>query len=83
MGFLKKLFGGGKETATESAPVTTQCPHTTLVPRWNTAEDMGKDDKISEYTCESCGSTFSAEEGRRLIAEEEQRLRAIEGDRAP
>ena len=30
---------------------TTECPHTTLSPRWDSAEDMGKEGKASSFTC--------------------------------
>lgn len=83
MGFLKKLFGGGKKETSEESPSSAECPHTALVPRWDAAEDMGKTDKITHYICEGCGSRFSREEGEQLIADEEQRIRGLETERAP
>lgn len=80
MGFLSRLFGGKKaEPAEEAAAV--DCPHTALVPRWSSADDMGKEDKISGYRCEGCASDFSSEEGERLLSAEEERLRSLEAKR--
>lgn len=77
MGVLDKLFGRKPATvitfgtAVENPP----CPHTTLVPRWGTAADMGHEDKISRYDCESCKETFTAEQGRDLRRTETERLK--------
>lgn len=82
MGLLDRLFGGKKkeeEAAFDEAAERAECPHTSLVPRWDEAEDMGKEDKISSYTCEGCGATFSVEEGNRLREQEDKRLKALEG----
>lgn len=83
MGLLDKLFGRKKDAEPEAseAAVATECPHTALVPRWDQAEDMGKDDRISRYVCEACQREFSSEEGARILAEEESRLKALEGTR--
>jgi hypothetical protein len=50
------------------------CPHTTLVPSWDSVADMGKEDKVTAYTCEGCQQHFTAEEGRALRATEATRL---------
>lgn len=82
MGFLSRLFGGKKEApAADVATTATECPHTALVPRWGSTEDMGKEDRISGYRCEGCGNSFSREEGERLLKAEEQRLRSLESGR--
>jgi len=82
MGFLSRLFGGKKkETADDIAAAAAECPHTALVPRWDSAEDMGKEDRISRYRCEGCGNTFSREEGDSLLQAEEERVRALESER--
>jgi transposase-like protein len=82
MGFLSRLFGGKKEEPPDEAAVSAaECPHTALVPRWDSAEDMGKEDKISRYRCEGCGNTFSREEGLNLLEAEEERVRALESER--
>jgi hypothetical protein len=84
MGFLDRLFGGGKKSGAvtvEEAAAAAECPHTALIPRWSNADDMGKEDKISGYRCEGCGGSFSREEGDRLMAQEEERIRVIEEGR--
>lgn len=84
MGILSRLFGGKKEEpAAEVTSIEAECPHTALVPRWDSAEDMGKEDKISGYRCEGCGNSFSREEGESLLKAEEQRIRALEVERTP
>ena len=51
MGVLDKLLGrkpaavADTGTAAENPP----CPHTTLMPRWGTAADMGHEDKATGY----------------------------------
>ena len=74
MGILSGRFGKSKvETPSTATPVI--CPHTVLLPRWDNVSDMGAEDKISSYTCQSCHESFSAEEGRSLRAQESERLR--------
>lgn len=72
MGILSKLFGGGSKAAaappaSESTPV--ECPHLALVPRWDSAEDMGKSERISHYYCEGCKSDFSPAEAEAIRAQ--------------
>ncbi|MDA0815445.1 MAG: hypothetical protein O2924_02590 [Chloroflexi bacterium] len=69
MGFLKGLFGGSKtEEAQEAHPpgehhqMEPECVHTTVVPRWDNAEDMGKTEKVTVYHCEGCGTDFTPAE---------------------
>lgn len=84
MGFLSRLFGGKKEAPPEEvAASAAECPHTALVPRWENAGDMGKEELISGYRCEGCGNSFSREEGDQLLKAEEARLRSLETGRAP
>ena len=49
-----------------------ECQHPTLAPRWDSAADMGKRDKVSMYRCASCGGEFGAAEGDALIARQEE-----------
>jgi hypothetical protein len=70
MGILDKLFGGGKkQQQQQQAAVTVEappCPHAVLVPRWDSVEDMGKEDKATRYMCEACHQMFSPAEAREL-----------------
>ncbi len=50
------------------------CPHTTLVSHWDSVADMGKEDKVTSYRCDSCEQEFTAEEGRRLRETEAERV---------
>jgi hypothetical protein len=76
---LRKLFGKKEEASTPAMvahPVTTTCVHTVLLPRWDSTNDMGQQDKITRYLCESCHQEFSAAEGKALLEAEADRLRA-------
>jgi hypothetical protein len=80
MGFLDKLFGksktaeAGGATATVEAPL---CPHSVLVPRWDSIEDMGREDKATHFLCEACGRSFTPGEAAQLRASEAERLASI------
>ncbi len=73
MGLLSKLFGKGA-AGTTLPPAAEVCPHTTLVAKWDSLDDMGQDDKASGYTCEGCQQTFTAEQGRDLVRTEAARV---------
>jgi hypothetical protein len=71
MGILDKLFGGGKkkQQQQQQAAVAVEappCPHAVLVPRWDSVDDMGKEDKATRYMCEACHQMFSPAEAREL-----------------
>lgn len=66
MGFLSRLFGGGKRAEVAPTGPPPVCGHTTLVPRWDNAEDMGKAEKVSAYRCESCGEDFAPAEAQEI-----------------
>jgi hypothetical protein len=50
------------------------CPHSALVPRWDSIDDIGRDDRATSYVCEACGEQFSPEEGRMLQQSMAERL---------
>ncbi len=65
MGLLDRLFGGSSKAqppVVEAPP----CPHLTLIPRWDNADDIGKADKASGFSCEACGETFTPEQAQTL-----------------
>jgi transposase-like protein len=69
MGFLDRLFGRKEESAKVEEPlIEEKCPHASLRPHWESPEDFGKHELISSYVCETCGETFSREEGQRVMA---------------
>ncbi len=74
MGFLNRLFGQRREQSPAPTTETPPCPHTALVPRWDSVADMGNEAKVTSYTCESCQQHFTAAEGRRLRQTEAERV---------
>jgi len=75
MRFLRRLLGRREE------PPVPVCPHVTLVPRWDSADDIGKPEKVTSFICEGCQASFSREEGEQLQATEVERLRLGEAER--
>ena len=69
-----KLFKGKKEPATQVETPVTHCEHVTLIPRWDSVDDIGKEDAVTAYRCEACGQEFSANEAARLRETESARL---------
>lgn len=67
MGLLGKLFGGKKqESATTTQTTTVDCPHVVLVPRWESVQDMGHEDRISRFMCEACQQEFTPDVAAQL-----------------
>lgn len=66
MGVLSKLFGHHEDKTDD---VHVECPHTALTARWDTSEDIGKTDRATGFRCESCGATFSGDEGRQMLSQ--------------
>jgi transposase-like protein len=82
MGILDRLLGRKQEPPDKEAEVSEPvCPHASLVPQWDSADDMGKSDRVSSYACEACHATFSREEGERLQAAQAERVRKLEVER--
>jgi hypothetical protein len=66
MGFLGKLFGGGKKQQAAVAEIAVDCPHSVLVARWDSVQDMGHEDKATRFMCETCHEEFTPEVARHL-----------------
>jgi hypothetical protein len=70
MSFLRKLSGKESEQDAPELPAVSHeqavssCPHTALVPRWDSIEDMGKEDRATSYFCQGCERTFTPEEAQ-------------------
>lgn len=80
MSLLNKLRGQKDETPVASAPNEAPvCAHVTLVPHWDSATDMGDHSKVSNWTCDACGATFSPEAAQSLRATEADRLKSTLG----
>ena len=52
----------------------TVCEHITLIPRWDSAEAMGREDAVSGYRCDACGAEFTPAEAVRLRETERARI---------
>lgn len=48
-------------------PPEAACPHTALTGRWADVQYLGLVERASSFYCERCGTTFSGNEGRRLL----------------
>ncbi|MCL6646648.1 MAG: hypothetical protein K6U88_17120 [Dehalococcoidia bacterium] len=67
MSFFGKLLGQlGRARRQEQEAGEAACPHMMLGQRWDSVADMGREDKVTEYRCQSCGQRFTPEEGRAL-----------------
>ncbi len=82
MGLLDKLFkrGSGGEAEGLQAEVRAEreeCPHVTLVPKWDEAGDIGHEDKASRFDCGTCGASFTPDEAHELRETEAERIGAV------
>jgi hypothetical protein len=69
MSFFKRLFGNEKPESMPAEAPAVECPHISLVARWDSIEDMGHEDRATSFVCEACGASFSPEAGRKLRGE--------------
>jgi hypothetical protein len=77
MGLLSKLFGGKKQVVvTEIGPI--ECPHSVLVARWDSVQDMGIEEKATRFMCETCKEIFSPQDAFRLRDTLAERLAAAD-----
>ncbi len=77
MGILQKIFGKEEQAAAEAAPAK-ECTHSSLVPRWDDPADMGYEDKVTAYTCSSCGESFSPDQKTELERADAERIREMQ-----
>ncbi len=52
------------------------CPHAVLVPRWDSVQDMGHEDKITRYMCEACHEEFAPDVAMELRDTINERMEA-------
>jgi hypothetical protein len=64
MGLLGKLL---KKPDHEALPPIS-CSHRILLARWENAEDVGHDERVTGYKCETCNELFTADAGRELMS---------------
>jgi hypothetical protein len=81
MGFLRKIFKA-KPSGTAADVEEPACLHVALVPRWDNAEDIGKNDKASSFICEACKQSFMGDVARSLLADEKRRVAAVLAEEA-
>jgi hypothetical protein len=77
MGLFDKLFGGSKEkerAADTAVAEKPPCLHTALVPRWDSIDDIGHDDRVDHYICEACGEKFSPAQAASMRESAAERL---------
>ena len=79
MGILSKLFGRAGKATPAGVAEAPPCSHVVLVPGWGSAEDMGKDDRATRFTCDACGTVFTPAEAEALRKTEAERLRETLG----
>jgi hypothetical protein len=75
MSFLNGMFGKKQDDARGGAgtmPARDDCPHLALTPRWDSADDIGHEDRASGFVCDACHQTLTlaeAEQSRRSAAD--------------
>jgi hypothetical protein len=79
MGLLSKLFGGKKEEAA-AVGVAAECPHSVLVPRWDSVQDMGIEEKATRFMCEACKQEFDPAAAAELRSTLVQRIARIDAE---
>ena len=65
MGLLDRIFGG-KQASVVPAIEAPPCPHSVLLPRWDSAADIGSEDRASSFSCEACSESFTPQETREI-----------------
>lgn len=75
MGWLRLPGRRGAVRERPAEEETVPCPHVALEPHWDSAADMGIEDRASRYTCIACGTVFGPEDARRIRATEAERLK--------
>jgi len=77
MGILNKIFEKKETESVEAVPQSVECPHTVLIPRWDSVGDMGDEAKATAFLCESCGVAFDQAEAEQLKADAADKLKRI------
>lgn len=74
MGLLDGMLRRASAGNPAGAPVPPTCPHFSLTPRWDSADDVGHEEKVTAFRCEGCGQLFSPDEARYLQTGRSRRL---------
>lgn len=75
MSFISNLFGNKKAAAAAQAAEAVECPHMALGQRWDSAADIGHEDRATRFVCGACHSVFSPADAERVRKEAAQHLR--------
>ena len=78
MSFLVKLFGRMKSKSGQEQSIEVECPHTVLVPKWDSPQDIGIEDRAIRFECDVCHKLFTPDEARALRESVVERLRPPE-----
>lgn len=62
MGILDRILKPGRKQGETATAEPEECPHLAVVPHWDDAADMGKEDRVSYYTCDACHARLSPAE---------------------
>jgi len=68
------LFGKKDKDKTQETIETPACPHSALVPRWDSVDDIGHEERATSYFCEACSESFSPEAATALRESMSERL---------
>ena len=77
MSFISNLFCKKASTAkaADAAAEAVDCPHMALGPRWDSAADIGHEDRASSFICGACHRAFTPGEAEQVPTDAAQRLR--------
>ena len=73
VGILDKLLGRSGKNDTKAVP-QGPCLHVSLVPHWDSVEDMGHEDKATSFICDACHQSFTPQVASALRRTEADRL---------
>ena len=68
MSLLNLFRRESKGKTTEAAKTEQHCTHAILMPRWDSVQDIGHEDKAIGYACSACSQRFSLAEATALRA---------------
>lgn len=74
--FLHRDREGSDQPSAEDT-VITDCPHSVLIPHWDSVADMGKTERAESFRCDACHEEFTPAQAARLRATEGERLRRL------
>ena len=78
MSFLSRLFGRSKMKPADEQSPKVECFHTVLAAKWDSAQDIGVEDRASRFECTVCNQSFTPDEARGLRDTLAERMRGLE-----